>query len=92
MVANLIGLGTPSLSSPITGPVRTPSASRLIGPTLMKQAKQVFYCGERNPLRQERKRGRSLESVCLRDNERESKAGWVCECICVYEVGWGVCV
>lgn len=47
MVANLIGLGTPSLSSPITGPVRTPSASRLIGPTLMKQAKQVFYCGER---------------------------------------------
>lgn len=47
MVANLIGLGTPSLSSPITGPVRTPSASRLIGPTLMKQAKQVFYWGER---------------------------------------------
>ena len=50
MVANLIGPGTPSLSSPITGPVRTPSASRLIGPTLMKQAKQVFYCGERETL------------------------------------------
>lgn len=79
MVANLIGLGTPSLSSPITGPVRTPSASRLIGPTLMKQAKQVFYCGERNPLRQERKRGRSRE--CVWETMRESKAGW---CVRVY--------
>lgn len=68
MVANLIGLGTPSLSSPITEPVRTPSASRLIGPTLMKQAKQVFYYGERKPLRQRKEKER----------EREAKAERVC--------------
>ena len=67
MVANLIGLGTPSLSSPITEPVRTPSASRLIGPTLMKQAKQVFYYGERKPLRQRKEKEREREKQKLRE-------------------------
>lgn len=61
----------------------------------MKQAKQVFYCGERNPLRQERKREREKlgECVCLRDNEREQSRVGACVYMCVCEVGWrGVCV
>ncbi len=86
-MANLIGLGTPSLSSPITGPVRTPSASRLIGPTLMKQEKQVFYCGERNPLRQRKERRGEAETVCGGETIRGQNG--VCVCVCSGGAGGG---
>lgn len=78
MVANLIGPGTPSLSSPITRPVGTPSASRLIGPTLMKQAKQV--------LRREGTLSRQRSELCECVAETMREQGSVCLLMCV-EVG-----
>lgn len=84
MVANLIGPGTPSLSSPIKGPVRTPSASWLIGPTLMKQAKQVFQYGGREEPRQGEE-GVAAKRVYGGETMRRLRSvrASVCVCVCV---------
>lgn len=85
MVANLIGPGTPSLSSPIKGPVRTPSASRLIGATLMKQAKQVFQYGGREEPRQgeEGEEGVAAKRVHGGETMRRLRSVRASVCVCV---------